>query len=236
MERLAGLPLERDPGEAWEYSLSIDVLGAIVEKVSGQSLDAFFHDRIFAPLGMNDTGFVVPPEKLDRLVNLHQRQKDRSWTLIDHASDSAYARPALLSGGGGLVSTAQDYTRFTAMLAGEGETHGVRLLKPETVRLARSNMLPPGVDVQFYGNVLPALGFGAAMQVALAPTRMPAEVFGWGGAAGTGMWVDPIHRLHIVLMTQYMPAEINMSLREDPAAAVYADLGLWPAGDRAMLG
>ena len=134
-----------------------------------------------------------------------------------------------------MVSTARDYMRFTAMLAGEGETNGVRLLAPETVRLARSNLFPPGVQVQFYGNVLPNLGFGAAMQVTLAPAQMPQGVFGWGGAAGTGMWVDPIHRLHMVLMTQYMPAEINLSLREEPATAAYADLGLWPAGGRTRL-
>jgi CubicO group peptidase (beta-lactamase class C family) len=235
MARLSRLPLARDPGEMFEYSLSIDVLGAMVEAISGSTLEAFFQERIFEPLGMHDTSFVVADDKLDRLVNLHQRGADGDWRLIDHAGDSAYARPAVLSGGGGLVSTAKDYTRFTAMLAGEGETRGVRLLQPETVRLARSNLLPPGVGVQFFGNVLPAMGFGAAMQTPLAAMRMPAGVFGWGGAAGTGMWVDPIHRLHIVLMTQYMPAEINLSLREDPAAAVYADLGLWPAGDRERL-
>lgn len=235
IERVAGLPLARDPGEAFEYSISIDILGAIVEQISGERLDAFFRERIFEPLGMEDTGFVVPADKLDRLVNLHQREADGSWRLIDDPADSAYARPALLSGGGGLVSTARDYMRFTAMLAGEGETRGQRLLAAETVRLARSNLFPPGVSVQFFGNVLPSLGFGAAMQVALSPTKMPAGVFGWGGAAGTGMWVDPIHRLHMVLMTQYMPAEINLTLREDPATAAYADLGLWPAGERISL-
>jgi len=227
--------LARDPGELFEYSLSIDVLGALIEKVSGESLGSFFADRIFGPLGMVDTTFVLPSAKLDRLVNLHQRAADSTWTLVDEAEDSAYARPALESGGGGLVSTARDYARFTAMLAGEGTTRGVRLLRPETVRLARSNLLPTGLNVQFYGNVIPDMGFGAAMQVSLSAMRMPAGVFGWGGAAGTGMWVDPINRLHIVLMTQYMPAEINLTLREDPAAAVYQDLRLWPAGSKVTL-
>ena len=235
INRLAGLPLEQEPGEKFEYSLSIDILGAIVEKVSGQGLDQFFERRIFEPLGMVDTHFTVPGDKLDRLVNLHRREADGSWTLLDDPMNSAFARPVALSGGGGMVSTARDYMRFTAMLAGEGETNGVRLLAPETVRLARSNLFPPGVQVQFYGNVLPNLGFGAAMQVTLAPAQMPQGVFGWGGAAGTGMWVDPIHRLHMVLMTQYMPAEINLSLREEPATAAYADLGLWPAGGRTRL-
>jgi CubicO group peptidase (beta-lactamase class C family) len=233
--RLAKLPLARDPGEMFEYSLSIDILGAMIERVSGETLDAFFQRRIFAPLGMVDTGFVVPGEKLDRLVNLHERRPEGGWSLVDDPADSAYARPALLSGGGGLTSTAADYMRFTAMLAGEGETRGVRLLAPETVRLARSNLMPTGQVVQFFGNVLTDFGFGAAMQVPLSAMRMPAGVFGWGGAAGTGMWVDPIHRLHIVLMTQYMPAETNLSLREDPATAVYADLGLWPAGSALAL-
>ena len=232
VEVLGTLPLSRDPGEMFEYSLSIDVLGALIERVSNRGLDAFLEERIFGPLGMIDTGFVVPAEKLDRLVNLHERAEDGTWSLADGQEDSAYARPALLSGGGGLVSTAQDYARFTAMLANEGEYRGIRLLKPETVRLARSNLLPVGLDVQFYGNVLDDIGIGAAMQVNRSATRLPPGVFGWGGAAGTGMWVDPVNRLHVVLMTQYFPPEINLTFREDPVAAVYADLGLWPAGPK----
>lgn len=232
VELLGTLPLARDPGEMFEYSLSIDILGALIERVSGRGLDAFFEERIFGPLGMVDTSFVVPPEKLDRLVNLHERGQDGTWRLADSAADSAYARPALLSGGGGLVSTAQDYVRFTAMLANEGEYRGARLLKPETVRLSRSNLLPVGLNAQFYGNVLHDVGFGAAMQVNRSATRVPPGVYGWGGAAGTGMWVDPVNQLHVVLMTQYFPPEINLTFREDPVAAVYADLGLWPAGSK----
>ena len=235
VELLGTLPLARDPGEMFEYSLSIDVLGALIERVSGRGLDTFFDERILGPLGMVDTSFVVPAEKLDRLVNLHERGEDGTWRLADGPSDSAYARPALLSGGGGLVSTARDYARFTAMLANEGEYRGTRLLKPETVRLARSNLLPAGLNAQFYGNVLTEVGFGAAMQVNMSASRTPPGLFGWGGAAGTGMWVDPIHRLHVVLMTQYFPPEINLSFREDPVAAVYSDLGLWPAGPKAIL-
>lgn len=230
VELLGTLPLARDPGEMFEYSLSIDILGALIERVAARGLASFFEERIFGPLGMVDTSFVVPPEKLDRLVNLHERGEDGSWKLADGPADSAYARPALLSAGGGLVSTAQDYARFTAMLANEGEYRSTRLLKPETVRLARSNLLPTGLSAQFYGNVLEGIGFGAAMQVNLSATRTPPGLYGWGGAAGTGMWVDPIHRLHVVLMTQYFPPEVNLTLREDPVAAVYADLGLWPAG------
>ena len=235
VELLGTLPLARDPGEMFEYSLSIDVLGALVERVSGRGLDTFFDEHILGPLGMADTSFVVPAEKLDRLVNLHERGEDGTWRLADGPADSAYARPALLSGGGGLVSTARDYVRFTAMLANEGEYRGTRLLKPETVRLARSNLLPAGLNAQFYGNVLTEVGFGAAMQVNMSASRTPPGLFGWGGAAGTGMWVDPIHRLHVVLMTQYFPPEINLSFREDPVAAVYSDLGLWPAGPKAIL-
>ena len=235
VELLGTLPLARDPGEMFEYSLSIDILGALIERVSGRGLDTFFDERIFGPLGMVDTTFVVPAEKLDRLVNLHERGEDGIWRLADGAADSVYARPALLSGGGGLVSSAQDYARFTAMLANEGEYRGTRLLKPETVRLARSNLLPLGLNVQFYGNVLQDVGFGAAMQVNRSATRVPPGVYGWGGAAGTGMWVDPVNRLHVVLMTQYFPPEINLTLREDPVAAVYADLGLWPAGPKVAL-
>ncbi|WP_131819211.1 hypothetical protein [Sphingomonas jatrophae] len=96
------------------------------------------------------------------------------------------------------------------------------------------SLMPGGKNVQYFGNVLEDIGSGAAMQVALSVVRMPAGVFGWGGAAGTGMWVEPINRLHIVLTTQYMPAEINSTLREDPASAVYANLGLWPSGERIL--
>lgn len=235
VEVLGALPLARDPGEMWEYSLSIDVLGALIERVSNRRLDAFFEERILGPLGMTDTSFVVPPEKLDRLVNLHERAEDGTWTLADGSENSAYARPALLSGGGGLVSTAQDYARFTAMLANEGEYRGARLLKAETVRLARSNLLPVGLNVQYFGYILTDIGFGAAMQVNRSATRVPPGVYGWNGAAGTGMWVDPVNRLHVVLMTQYFPPEINLTFREDPIAEVYADLGLWPAGPKIAL-
>lgn len=235
VELLGTLPLARDPGEMFEYSLSIDVLGALIERVSGIGFDAFLDERIFRPLGMVDTSFLVPAEKLDRLVNLHERSDDGSWSLADGSTDSVYGRPALLSGGGGLVSTAQDYARFTAMLVNEGDFFGTRIMRPETVRVARSNLLPVGLNAQFYGNILQDIGFGAAMQVNRSATRVPPGVFGWGGAAGTGMWVDPINRLHIVLMTQYFPPEINPTFREDPVAAAYADLGLWPSGSHMSL-
>lgn len=235
VELLGTLPLARDPGEMFEYSLSIDVLGALIERVSNRGLDVFFEERIFGPLGMIDTSFEVPAEKLDRLVNLHERAEDGTWSLVDGPPDSVYARPALLSGGGGLVSTAQDYARFTAMLANEGEYRGTRLLKSETVRLARSNLLPVGLNVQFFGNVLEDIGFGAAMQVNRSATRLPPGVFGWDGAAGTGMWIDPINRLHVVLMTQYFPPDINLAFRADTASAVYADLCLWPGGPKIVL-
>jgi len=235
IERLSQLPLSCDPGEIWHYSVAIDVLGAIVERVAKQTLGAFFAERIFGPLGMVDTGFIVPADKARRLVALPERNVDGDWIVADDPADSVYTKPAMESGGGALVSTARDYMRFTAMLAGEGETRGVRLLRPDTVRLARTNLMPPGLSMQFFGNVLAGMGHGAAMQVPHYATTMPAGVFGWGGAAGTGMWVDPTHKLHIVLMTQYWPAEINLSLRESPAAAVYADLGLWPVGPRTSL-
>ena len=122
----------------------------------------------------------------ERLVALPERRGEE-WVVADDPADSAYAKPAMEAGGGALVSTARDYMRFTAMLAGEGETRGVRLLRPDTVRLARSNMLPMGLSMQFFGNVLPGMGHGAAMQVPHYATGMPAGVFGWGGAAGFGI-------------------------------------------------
>jgi len=223
--RLARLPLVTDPGTRFEYSIAIDVLGLVVETVSGMPFETFLQQRLFDPLGMADTAFVVPTERLGRLTALVERRGE-AWKFVDDPAHSVYARPALPSGGGGLVSSARDYARFAALLVNEGELDGKRLLKPETVRLARSNLLPDGVDhIELpLGYTWPGIGFGAAMSVQVADGEAPAGVFGWPGAAGTGCWIDPARRFFLVFMTQYWPPEINVTMRPEIIAAAYRDL------------
>lgn len=235
-DRLAALPLAADPGERFDYSVALDVLGLVIQAASGMPFDTFLQRRLFAPLGMVDTGFTIAPGQLDRLADLPER-KDGQWTLADDPADSAYARPRYPSGGGGLLSTAHDYARFAAMLLNEGELDGVRVLKPETVRMARSNLLPATVakvDLPI-GQTLSGVGFGAGMSISLSPGHrtgglfdwpgdVPAGVFGWPGAAGTACWIDPKHEFFLVYLTQYWPSSMNGRMRPDIIEAAYRDL------------
>lgn len=234
--RLARLPLEADPGERFDYSVALDVLGLVIETVSGKPFDVFLKERIFDPLDMIDTGFSISPEQAGRFMALYQHHGP-SWTFVDDPTNSAYARPGYPSGGGGLVSTARDYARFAAMLLNEGTLDGVRILKPETVRLARSNLLPEGVDHVDVplGQTLAGAGFGAGMSVQVAPGRVtdglfiwpgevPTGVFGWPGAGGTACWIDPANRFFLLFMTQFWPMHINAMMRPEVIAAAYRDL------------
>jgi CubicO group peptidase (beta-lactamase class C family) len=234
--RLAKLPLAADPGTRFDYSVALDVLGLVIEVASGMPFEAFLQQRLFAPLGMIDTGFSIAPAQVDRFAALHRRDGD-AFNLADDPANSLYARGFYPAGGGGLVSTAHDYARFASMLLGEGELDGVRVLKPETVRLARSNLLPQGIDrVDLpIGQTLSRVGFGAAMSVSLRPGKrtggafdwpgdVPAGVFGWPGAAGTACWIDPERRFFLLFLTQYWPSWLNGSMRPDVIAAAYRDL------------
>jgi CubicO group peptidase (beta-lactamase class C family) len=238
--RLATLPLAADPGTRFDYSHAIDLLGLVIETVSGMPFEAFLKARLFDPLGMVDSGFSIAPHQVPRFADLPEK-KGVMWTLADDPAYSRYARPYYPAGGGGMVSTAHDYARFAAMLLNEGALDGVRVLKPETVRLARSNLLPPEVthcDLPL-GQTLSNIGFGAAMAVSLGQSRrtgggfdwpgdVPAGVFGWPGAAGTACWMDPERRFLLVWMVQYWPSWLNGELRPDVIAAAYADLGVAP--------
>ncbi|MGI6368848.1 MAG: serine hydrolase domain-containing protein [Anaerolineae bacterium] len=204
---LKGLPLLFQPGERWHYSVSIDVLGLLIEVISGQTLDVFLQERLFGPLGMQDTAFWTSPENASRLATLYSRGEGDRLVAID-SPGGPFDRPrTFLSGGGGLTSTISDYWRFAQMLANGGTLNGARVLGPRTVRLMRSNHLPP--QVRDYGNP-PALGhdFGLGVRI----IRNPAEAgelgsvgnFGWSGLASTDYWVDPAENLVGICMMQYI--------------------------------
>jgi CubicO group peptidase (beta-lactamase class C family) len=214
-EAWASLPLLFEPGAEWNYSVSTDVLGRIVEVVSGQSLDAFFAERIFGPLGMTETAFHVTEADAPRLAALYSPDPSSGRATRNDAMGALHLRPPdALSGGGGLVSTAADYHRFTQMLLGEGALDGVRLLGPRTVRYMAENHLP--ADLEAFGRPLFAettfegVGFGLGFSVVEDPVqgRFPSSPgeFAWGGAASTAFWVDPAEDLTVLFFTQLLPS------------------------------
>lgn len=219
-DRLASLPLLFQPGSEWNYSMSIDVLGRVVEVLSGMSLGEFMRTRIFEPLGMHDTAFWCPADKSDRLAALYAlNPADRKAMRNDAGGANALNQPTADLGGGGLVSTTGDYLRFAQMLRGRGELDGVRLLGPRTVDFMASNHLPGGADLTKYGRPLFAettfdgVGFGLGVSVTLDPVaaKVPGSVgdYGWGGAASTTFTVDPVEDLVYVFMTQLMPSSAH---------------------------
>lgn len=211
----ASLPLLFTPGTEWNYSLATDVLGRLVEVVSGQPFDVFVADRITGPLGMADTGFRVAGADVDRLATLYTPTPGGS-IAANRQLGSSVLDPPLLSGGGGLVSTTDDYHRFAQLLARGGELDGVRLLGPRTLAYMRRNHLPGNSDMQTFGRPVFAeipqhgVGFGLGFAVVVDPaaTRMvcSAGEYNWGGAASTTFWVDPVEDLTVVFMTQLLPS------------------------------
>ncbi|BBC31583.1 Beta-lactamase [Streptomyces graminofaciens] len=209
-DEYARLPLQFEPGTQWNYSVATNVLGRIVEVVSGQALDEFFAERILGPLGMTDAGFQVTPEQVGRLGELYGEQDDGSIAPVPGLP--LRGRPRFLSGSGGLAATARDYHRFSEFLRRRGELDGVRLLTPESVDAMATNQLPGGVDIHSHGS--PAhrgpgnvgIGFGLGVSVVVDPevTECPSSLgtFGWTGAATTIFWVDPRRDLTVQFLTQ----------------------------------
>jgi CubicO group peptidase (beta-lactamase class C family) len=200
---LARLPLAHQPGEVHEYGWSVDVLGRVVEVVSGQSLDQFLQSRIFAPLHMVDTGFFVPKEKLDRLVVSPMPERPPIWDVT--------TPPKLFAGGAGLVSTAPDYLRFCQMLLNDGELDGVRVLTAQAVKQMTTNALPSGTRI-FGGEEVGAhagatFGLGFAIRTDPAHSWIPGAVgsFSWAGHWGTYFWIDPAEKLIGLQMIQASP-------------------------------
>jgi CubicO group peptidase (beta-lactamase class C family) len=233
IEQLAQIPLEFSPGTAWNYSVAIDVLGYLVEKLAGMSFAEFLRTRLFEPLGMNDTAFYVPADKTERFASCYQPEQGR-LKLQDDAGKSTFAKPPTLeSGGGGLVSTAHDYMRFCRMMLNGGTLDGVQLLSPKTVALFSLNYLPDGkglADLAMPGMFSEAgyagIGFslGCGVTIDLAKTRLPGspgEYF-WGGAAATAFWIDPMEDLAVVFMTQVIGSEARLTLRRDLRTLVYS--------------
>jgi CubicO group peptidase (beta-lactamase class C family) len=226
VDKLGKLPLQYQPGTRFHYSVSTDVLGRLIEVVSGKPLDEFLRDRILRPLDMRDTGFVVPAEKLDRFAASHLAGEKRTLKVIDAPSTSRYrARPKFLSGGGGLVSSARDYARFCQMLLNGGDLQGTRLLRPETVREMTTNQLPAeALPMTLGGFPLPNLGFGLGVSVRL-DTKTPkpdpaAGEFGWSGAASTYFWVAPKPELIVIVLQQVEPFNFGLQMALKPV--IYA--------------
>lgn len=225
IDKLAKTPLLYQPGSRWVYSVSMDIQGYIVEKLSGESLPDFMQHHIFGPLKMSDTGFYVPKEKWSRFATLYK--SDDSGALVAAAPDSSYAAmPGLPSGGGGLVSTAQDYMRFAQMLLNRGELDGVRILSPGSVALMTSNHLAPQLMTgEFsigYEVIRPGMGYGYDCAVFTDPHEADEIVgkgtFYWLGAADTWFWVDPTNDLVFIGMTQRMfgPGQPDMNQLSRP--------------------
>jgi CubicO group peptidase (beta-lactamase class C family) len=208
--KISQIPLEFDPGTKWKYSASIDVLGYLVQKISGQSLEVFLKQRIFEPLEMTETGFFVPAEKQARFAaNYYSDGKGRMIIRDDPAKSGYLHKPGLSSGGGGLVGTASDYLRFLMMIANDGEWQGKRILSRESVERMRTNQLPKGVDwIGFGEETRKGVGFGLGFSVTVETSDKSAnrkEEYGWGGAASTHYWVSPRDRLIVVTMEQRWP-------------------------------
>ncbi len=228
----AAQPLLFQPGSEWNYSVATDVLGRVVEVVSGQPLDEFFASRILGPLGMTDTAFWAPESDAGRLGELYTAGADGRLFLLERMGRVGRRRPDMLSGGGGLVSTAADYHRFTQMLLGlpdspAGELDGVRLLGPRTVAYMTRNHLPGGVDLDTFGRPLDprspqrgvgfGLGFAVVINGADRKTLGSEGEYSWGGAASTVFFVDPAEQLTASFCTQFMPSSaypIRTQLRQ----------------------
>jgi CubicO group peptidase (beta-lactamase class C family) len=226
IQQLAKLPLNFEPGTAWEYGPGTDVVGRLVEVLSGQTLDRFLAERIFGPLGMRDTHFYLPPSKLDRFAALYRPGPDGKIELTEApTAQSRFVREphAYFSGGGGLVSTAADYFRFHQMMLNGGELDGVRLLGRKTVELMTANHTGD-LGIWLRG---PGYGFGLGYSVVIdqGQSGMPASegTYSWGGAFGTSFWVDPAEELIGILMTQIRPYT-QVNIREDMTTLTYQAL------------
>jgi CubicO group peptidase (beta-lactamase class C family) len=233
VDQLAGLPLEFSPGQRWNYSLATDVLGHLIEVLSGQSLPDFMRTALFEPLGMVDTSFEIPADKVDRLASCYERNLQKEMVLQDDCRDSHFASRTFWSGGGGLLSTVADYYRFSQMLLNGGSLDGQRVIGSRTLQFMTRNHLPGGVDMSqfatgsFSETAYEGVGFGLGFANKLDPVRngFPCSVgsFFWGGLASTLFWVDPAEELVVVFLTQLIPSS-TFNFRGQLESIIYAAL------------
>ncbi|WP_257168966.1 serine hydrolase [Bradyrhizobium sp. SRS-191] len=243
IDDLAKIPLEFSPGEAWNYSVSTDVLGYLVGKIADKPFEQFLRERIFEPLGMADTDFHVPAAKAHRLaacysadpagmMSFHAADRKGGLTLQDDPATSTFLSPPdFISGGGGLCATTADYLTFCRALINGGELGGVRLLGPKTLKLMTSNHLPGGVDLpalsrsMFAEAAYNGIGFGLGFSVTMDPAKTliagSAGEYAWGGAASTAFWIDPAEELITIFMTQVLPSSAY-PIRRELRSMVYA--------------
>ncbi|MFE5212886.1 serine hydrolase domain-containing protein [Streptomyces sp. NPDC056600] len=218
----ARLPLQFDPGSGWNYSVATNVLGRVIEVVSGRPLDEFVGERVLGPLRMTDSGFRIGEEQAGRLAELYGDGDDGALEVVP--GTPVRERPRFLSGSGGLVASAGDYHRFMEMLRRRGELDGVRLLRPATVDLMTRNHLPEGADIRSFGAPVhdePAnagVGFGLGFSVVVDPSRAQSPssrgTYGWKGVATTVFWVDPVQDLTVQFMTQLRPRRSRLLFPE----------------------
>src|SRR3954447_15773332 len=232
IEQLAIVPLEFSPGEAWNYSVSADVLGYLIGKISGKPFEQFLKERIFDPLGMIDTAFHVPAEKAHRFAACYSADGKGGKVLQDDPTQSPFLNPpSFVSGGGGLVSTTADYLKFCRMLLGRGALGNARLLSPKTLSLMTTNHLPGGKTLPelsrslFSEAIYDGVGFGLGFAVTMEPARtlLPGSSgeYSWGGAASTSFWIDPAEDLAVIFMTQCLPSGAY-PIRRELRALVYS--------------
>ncbi len=234
VDQIAELPLLFDPGTAWNYSMSTDVCGRLIEVISGQGLEQYLNENVLLPLGMNDTGFYVEEQNAHRFTSNYAITPKDPLTRIDPAEESPYLnKPIFLSGGGGLVSTIDDYQRFVDMLLNGGESKGNRIIGRHTLEFMTLNHLPGGVTLNELGQstftetAMEGMGFGLGFSVLVNPAANAAlgsvGEFAWGGAASTRFWVDPLEEITCIFMTQFMPSS-HYPIRRELKAVVYQAL------------
>jgi CubicO group peptidase (beta-lactamase class C family) len=217
IHKIAALPLMYQPGERWYYSAATDVVARLVEMIGDTNMAEFLREKILNPLGMVDTDYTVPPEKVDRIANLYGLTEKGPLELIETGADSEHTKDVrLFAGGHGLASTAADYLRFAQMFLNRGELDGVRILGRKTVDLMILNHLLPSMLPIAAPDPQPGMGFGLGFYVVmdLAQLRMMGSIgdHGWGGAADTHFWIDPQEQIVAIILQQYMPTRVNMTL------------------------
>jgi CubicO group peptidase (beta-lactamase class C family) len=225
-DRVASLPLIAEPGSKWSYSIGLDVMGRVIEVASGMSFEEFLQKRLFGPLKMNSTWFTVPASEAGRLSTNYFYAGETAVPIDGGATSIWLSPPSFPYGGAGLVSSAHDYDRFLHMLANGGTLDGVRVLKPETAKLAMSNLLPETADttiLQGMGRAQMGFGAGGSVYLSDVPGGPGKGTYGWAGAAATLGWVDPTRKLRGVLMGNYFPSD-HWPIWTDVNKAIYADL------------